>query len=223
MSHTRHIDSTWQHRMNGTHTQASGILATFWPYPSEPLADTICSHTLYGHIWAAYGEYSVRTFLFCLIGYFILLTLQEPIQNPQNGVICSILDFPSNNSIAIILQEFYKPLLLSILVHFYLLNFSIVQLPSSTNIQFQSFGWLGFWQWLIHQIPLRTSQQVSRCVLCYLEQYICNTLPFVHQHLQHQGFRSTSTCPWKVNSMACYTSANCSSCSLRKTSQILIC
>ena len=184
--------------------------------------DTICSCTLYSCIRAAYGEYGVRTLLFPLIGYFLLLTLQEPIQNPQNGVICSIQDFPSNNSIAIILQEFYKPLLLSILVHFYLLNFSIVQWPSSTNIQFRSFGQLVFQQRLIHQIPLRTSQQVSRCVQHYLEQYMCNTLPFVHQHLRHPGFQSTSTCPQKVNSMACCTSANCSSCNPRKTSQILI-
>ena len=72
------------------------------------------------------SEYGVRTLLFCLIGYFLLLTLQEPIQNPWNGVICSIQNFPLNNSIAIILQEFYKPLLLSILAHFYLLNFGVV-------------------------------------------------------------------------------------------------
>ena len=111
------------HRMYSTHTHAGGILATFWPYLSEPLTDTVCSHTLYGCIWAAYSEYGVRTLLFHLIGYFLLLTLQEPIQNPWNGVILSIQDFPSNNSIAIILQEFYKPLLLSILVHFSLSNF----------------------------------------------------------------------------------------------------
>ena len=139
-----------QHHMYGTCTQASGILATFWLYPSEPLMDIICSRTLYGRIQAAYGEYGVRTLFFCLIGYFLLLTSQEPIQNPWNGVIHSIQDFSSNNSIAIILQEFYKPLMLSILVHFYLSNFGVVRLPSSINIQFWSFGWLGFPQWLIH-------------------------------------------------------------------------
>ena len=205
--------------MYGTCTQASGILATFWLYPSEPLMDIICSRTLYGRIQAAYGEYGVRTLFFCLIGYFLLLTSQEPIQNPWNGVIHSIQDFSSNNSIAIILQEFYKPLMLSILVHFYLSNFGVVRLPSSINIQFWSFGWLGFPQWLIHQIPLRTSQQVSRCVQHYLEQYMCDTLPFVHQHLQHPCFRSTSsTCPRKVNStVGRYTSVNCSSCKPRKT------
>ena len=32
----------------------------------------------------------------------------------------------------------------------------------------------------------------------YLEQYKCDTLPFVHQHLQHTSLRLTSfTCPWK--------------------------
>ena len=143
---------------------------------------------------------------------------QEPIQNPQNGVIRvrSIQDFPSNNSIVIILQEFYKPLLLSILVLFYLSNLGVVWLPSSMNIQFQLFGRLGFRQRLICQIQLRTSQQVSRCVQHYLEQYMCDTLPFVHQPLQHPGFRSTSTCPWKVNSMVRHTSANCSSCTQRR-------
>ena len=151
-----------QHHMYSTRTQAGSILTTFWLYPSEHLTDTICSCTLYSYIWAAYSEYSVRTLLFCLIGYFLLLTLQEPIQNPQNGVIHSIQDFPSNNYIAIILQELYKPLLLSILVCFYLSNFGVVWLPLSMNIQFWSFCQLGFWQHIIHQIPLRTSQQVSR-------------------------------------------------------------
>ena len=88
----------WGH-MYSTHTQASSILATFWPYLSETLTDTICFHTLDSCIWAAYGEYSVRILLFYLIRYLLLLTLQEPIQNPQNGVIHSIQDFPSCISI----------------------------------------------------------------------------------------------------------------------------
>ena len=125
--------------------------------------------TLDSCIWATYSEYSVRTLLFCLIGYFLLLTLLEPLE----------WGYPFNPGLSF--------------MHFYLLNFGVVRLPSSMNIQFQSFGRLRFQQQLIHQIPLRTCQQVSRCMQHYLEQYMCNTLPFIHQHLQHLGFQSTSS------------------------------